>query len=179
MELKGEKITLVPIQPEEKDEFYKLATESYGGTFWFDKEQKSKLTKEKFFQDWNEHYFNINSPEKGQCFWIILDKERIGQINYSPIDTQNKRVELDIVIGAEENLDKGYGSDALKALIKHLFDSFDINKVWIMARANNPRAIKACEKVGLQREGLLREESFFNGEFVDCVRFAILKPEFM
>lgn len=178
MELKGKKIILIPIKPEEKDQLYKLAIESYGGTFWYDEEQRARLTKEKFFQDWNENYFNINSLKKGQCFWIVLDGQKIGNINYNTIDEQNKKVELDIVIGAEENLDKGYGPDALKALIAHLFDTFNINKVWISARTNNPRAIKAYEKVGLKREGLLRQESFFNGQFVDCVRFAILKTEF-
>ena len=178
MELKGKKITLIPIKPEEKDQLYKLATESYGGTFWYDEEQRLKLTKEKFFQDWNENYFDTNSPKKGQCFWIVLDGQKIGSVNYNAIDKQNKKVELDIVIGEEENLAKGYGPDALRALIIYLFKSFDINKVWISARTNNPRAIKAYEKVGFEREGLLRQENFFNGQFVDCVRFAILKVEF-
>jgi len=178
MELKGEKITLIPIESEDKDQLYKLATESYGGTSWYDRAQRAKLTREKFFRDWNDNYFDINLPQKGQCFWIVLEKERIGSINYNAIDERNKKVELDIIIGAEENLSKGYGSDALRTLIKYLFDNFDINKIWITARTNNPRAIKAYEKVGFKREGLLRQESFFDDQFVDCVRFAILKAEF-
>jgi RimJ/RimL family protein N-acetyltransferase len=50
--------------------------------------------------------------------------------------------------------------------------------VWIEARANNPRAVRAYEKVGFKKEGLLREEDYFDGRFVDCVRFGILKKEF-
>jgi len=178
MKLKGEKIILVPIKPEEKDEFYELATKSYGSKFWRDEEEKKTLTKEKFFKDWHEGYFDLNLPEKGQCFWIVVNGRKIGQINYNKIDLKNKKVELDIIIGAKEDMGKGYGSDSLKTLIKHIFENFDVNKIWIEARANNPRAIRAYKKVGFKKEGLLREENYFERRFVDCVRFGILKKEF-
>ena len=54
----------------------------------------------------------------------------------------------------------------------------DVNKIWIEARANNTRAIRAYEKVGFKKEGLLREENYFEKKFVDCVRFGILRKEF-
>lgn len=65
----------------------------------------------------------------------------------------------------------------MKTIIKYLFDNFNINKVWIEARVNNPRAMKAYEKAGFNKEGLLREENYFEGNFVDRVRFGILKKE--
>jgi len=179
MKIEGEKVTLVPIKPEEKEEFYKLAIKSYGSKFWYDEKQKAKLTKEKFLQDWHEGYFDINLLEKGQCFWIVVNKEKIGQVNHNKIDLENKRVELDIIIGAKENMGKGYGSDALKTLIKYLFENFSINKIWIAARVNNLRAIRAYEKAGFKKEGILREEDYFEGEFVDCIRFGILRKEFL
>ena len=33
MELKGKKVVLIPIVPEEKEDFYKLATQSFGSDF--------------------------------------------------------------------------------------------------------------------------------------------------
>jgi RimJ/RimL family protein N-acetyltransferase len=178
MEIKGNKISLIPIQEKDKDEFYKLATESYGSKFWYDKRQKKMQSKQEFFKDWKETYFNPDNKEGGQCFWIILNEQRIGQITYNPIDKVNKKVELDIIIGQEENLGKGYGADALRTLIKYLFSNFDINKIWIEARANNQRAIKAYKKAGFKKESLLKQENFFNEEFVDCIRFSILKSEY-
>jgi len=178
MEIKGEKVVLVPIKPEEKEEFYKLATESEGSKFWYGDRGVAIPTREDFFQDWNEGYFDIVSPQRGQCFWIIVNGEKIGQVNYNKIDLENKKVELDIIIGDEGKMGKGYGTDALKALIKYLFDNFAINKIWIEARLNNPRAIKAYEKVGFKKKGLLHQEDYFEGNFVDRVRFGILKSEF-
>ncbi len=65
---------------------------------------------------------------------------------------------------------KGYGTDALKTLAKYLFDNFDVSKVWIEARANNPRAIRAYEKAGFKKETLLEKADYFEGELVDKVR---------
>ena len=178
MEIKGKKVILIPIKPEEKNEFYKLATKSYGSKFWYDKKKKKTCTKKKFFRSWHEGYFDLKSPEKGQCFWIVVDDKKIGAIIHNKIDLENKKVELDIIIGEKENLGKGYGSDSLKTLIRYMFENFDINKIWIEARANNPRAIRAYELAGFKKEGLLREENYFNGKFVDCIRFGILRNEF-
>jgi len=66
----------------------------------------------------------------------------------------------------------------LRTLLKFLFENFDIHKVWIEARVDNTRAISAYKKIGFKREGLLREENYFNGKFVDCIRFGILRKEF-
>ena len=178
MELTGQKVGLTPITLAEKEEFYQLATQSYGSKFWYDKERKSKRSKAEFFKDWKDAYFDPDNPNEGQCFWIVVNGQKIGQINYNKIHPRDKKVELDIIIGPKECLDKGYGTDALKTLIMYLFDNFDINKIWIEARANNPRAIKAYQKIGFKQEGLLRQESYFQGEFVDCIRFSILKQDF-
>jgi len=178
MEIKGEKVTLIPIRLEERDEFYKLATESYGSQFWYDRKEKAERTKEDFFRDWHEGYFDSSRPFDGQCFWIVVNRRKIGQVNYNKIDKWNKNVEVDIIIGTKEYLGKGYGSDALKTLIKYLFKNFDLNKIWIGARANNPRAIKAYEKAGFKKEAVLRETDYFKGKFVDCVIFGILRKEF-
>lgn len=179
MRLKGQKVVLVPIELEGKEEFYKLATQSYGSRFWYDQERKSKRSKTEFFQDWKDAYFDLKLPTEGQCFWIVVNDQKIGQVNYNKIHPRDKKVELDIIIGPKEYLNKGYGTDALKTLIIYLFDNFDINKIWIEARANNPRAIKAYQKIGFKPEGLLRQESYFQGQFVDCARFSILKQEFI
>jgi len=179
MEIKGEKVVLVPIKFKERNDFYNLATKSYGSQFWYDKETKKKRTKKEFFKNWNSCYLNSKKANSGKCFWVWVDKKRIGQITYNEIDTKNKKVELDILIGNRKNMGMGYGSDALKTLIRHLFKKFSINKIWIEARANNPRAIKAYQKSGFKKEGLLREENYFKGKFVDCVRFGILRKDFL
>lgn len=179
MEIKGEKTTLIPMKLKEREDFYSLATKSYGSRFWYDGETKRERPKKEFFKKWNYCYLNSRKANSGKCFWIWANKKRIGLITYNGIDTKNKKVELDIIIGDKENMGKGFGTDALKTLIKYLFMKFNLNKIWIEARANNLRAVKAYQRAGFKREGLLRKEDYFEGKFVDCIRFGILKKEFL
>ena len=179
MEIKGQKVSLTPIKLKEKDEFYNLATKSYGSQFWYDEETKKKRTKKTFFKSWKNDYFNPRKPKAGKCFWILVNKKGIGQVTYNEIDTKNKKIELDIIIGNKKDLGKGYGTDALRALIKYLFNNFDLNKIWIEARVNNHRAIKAYQKAGFKKECLLQKEDYFEGKFIDCVRFGIFKKGFL
>jgi diamine N-acetyltransferase len=42
----------------------------------------------------------------------------------------------------------------------------------------NVRAIRAYEKAGLKKEGVLRADALINGKFVDSVLLSILRKEF-
>lgn len=177
MNIQGEKIILVPIRLEEKEDFYQMATHSEGSCFWFDEQELTSITRETFFLGWNDDYFDRAKPDKGQCFWIVGEEKKVGVIAYNTFDANNKKVELDILIGQRENMGKGYGSDALKTIVAYLFNTFDLNKIWIEPKADNPRAVKAYEKAGFQTEGLLRQDVYFDGRFVDCIRMAILRSD--
>lgn len=179
MNIQGKDIWLIPISLEEKKQFYKLATDSYGSQWWYDSEQRKQMTTDEFFEDWHDGYFDVNKPLEGQCFWILANFKIIGQINYNKIDLQNRKVEVDIIIGRKENMNKGYGTDALITLISWLFSEFEwLNKIWISARCNNPRAIKVYKKACFVQEGYLFEDDYFYGKFVDCVLLAILRKDF-
>jgi len=41
----GEKVVLIPIKAEEKDEFYKLATETEGSKFWYGEKGRAQFRK--------------------------------------------------------------------------------------------------------------------------------------
>jgi|GEM_PF-5064780 len=57
MEIRGKKVVLIPIKAGEKDEFYKLATETGGSKFWYGEKGRAQYTKEKFFEDWRERAY--------------------------------------------------------------------------------------------------------------------------
>ncbi len=91
----------------------------------------------------------------------------------------NKRLalktELDIIIGNASDMGQGFGTDALKTLSNHLFSNLHLHKLWIEARADNPRAIHAYTRAGFLQEAVLKDEFFFNGRFIDGVRMAIVE----
>jgi len=130
--------------------FYKWATQSDGTPFWYGELYGDKIpTFEEFIKDWKKYYFVEFEPEMGRCFVILLEKEPIGEINYNKISA-NRRVEIDIIIADDKNLGKGYGPDAIRTMIKYLFEKMDVKEVWVAAIKKNPRAVKAYKQAGFK-----------------------------
>jgi len=149
--IKGEKVVLRPMTVEEMPLFYEWATQSDGTAYWYGELVGDDIpTREKFFRGWKSHYFDGTAPEKGRCFVILVNDRAIGQVNYNAINADNRSVELDIIIANNEDMNKGYGSDALKALIRYLFENMNIRRCWIEPGEYNRRAIKAYEKAGFK-----------------------------
>ncbi|MFH1597774.1 MAG: GNAT family protein [Patescibacteria group bacterium] len=178
MIIKGKKVTLVPIKKSEKDQFWQMATKSYGADFWYGQVGKKALTKKNFFQDFDDRYFDPQKKDDSQCFWIMKDRVRIGEINYNDMDPMNKSTELDILIAAKEDIGRGYGSDALRTLMKYLFAKYKLHRIWLGVRVDNHRAIKVYQKLGFQKEGRIREAEYFNKKYVDRILMGILRKEF-
>lgn len=151
MRIQGEKVVLRPMTVEEMPLFYEWATQSDGTEYWYGELAGGSIpTREKFFQGWKRHYFDGSEPEKGRCFAIFVDERAIGQVNYNVIDAVKRSVELDIIIADADDMNKGYGSDALKALTQYLFENMNVQRCWIEPGEFNRRAIRAYEKAGFR-----------------------------
>ena len=94
-------------------------------------------------------------------------------ISHDKIDKDHKNTEIDILLDTEE-CDKGYGTDALRALIGYLFKKLTLHRVWLGTYEHNKRAIRAYEKVGFKKEGLMREDAFICGKYVNTIILSIL-----
>jgi len=113
--------------------------------------------------------------------FIIADKESeeyIGQIDLVNIDWKNRVAELGIVIGDEEKLGKGFGSEALMLLEEFVFNRLNLNKLQLTVHDYNKGAYKCYSKCGFKEEGRIRENFFINGRYTDIIHMGILKREY-
>lgn len=101
----------------------------------------------------------------------------IGMVQHGRPQPRTRVAQVDLLIGDPEFRDSGYGTDAMRALLAHLFEQQRIHRVWLSLRANNLRALHAAEKCGFAREGVLREHDFIEGKRVDVVVFGVLAHE--
>lgn len=62
---------------------------------------------------------------------------------------------LDLFIGEEDYLNKGYGTEIVKAFIDKLFKDFNAKKILIDPACSNKRAIRCYEKAGFK---IIRKE---------------------
>lgn len=178
MIIRGEKIALRPMEPEEVELIHKWANNPDVLPFWYGVEK----TLEQIKADWKPHYFSDTDPYSGRCFAILKGKNPVGSpvgmINHNRIDRDNRSVDIDMVIGHPEDWGQGYGTDALKTLARYLFDRFDLNRIWLGTYTYNTRAIRAYEKAGFKKEGVLREDAWVGDKFVDTVVLSLLRKEF-
>ncbi len=102
----------------------------------------------------------------------------IGRVDVESIDRLSRSAEVMILIGVDAARGRGYGSDAMVALLRYLFHHRGLHRVWLSVIADNARAKRSYEKVGFVVEGRLREDVFFEGVFHDQFLMSILRPEF-
>ncbi len=113
--------------------------------------------------------------KKRYQYGIIFENKFIGTITATP-NFQNKRCELGYYI-ATEYWGKGIFHKMLKAFISNLFKQ-NFNKVYFRVRSDNPRGLKALEKFGATKEGVIRAYFYEKNKAIDAYYFGILKKEF-
>lgn len=114
-----------------------------------------------------------------RCFTIEADGQAIGLIQYAQVDMGARKASIDILIGERAYWDRGYGTDAVHTFLRHLFDDLNLHRVWLEPRVTNERAIHVYEKkCGFVREGILRDNDWFEGRYAGAVVMAILEDEF-
>jgi RimJ/RimL family protein N-acetyltransferase len=102
----------------------------------------------------------------------------IGNIGLHDPSERNHHAELGIVLGEKAYWSQGYGSDAIKTLLRYAFDELNYHKVHLRVYDFNPRGIRCYEKCGFKIEGRLRQHLFRHGEWHDELMMGVLRDEF-
>jgi RimJ/RimL family protein N-acetyltransferase len=81
------------------------------------------------------------------------------------------------MIGEKSFWNLGYGTEAVRLLVAHGFQSLNLNRIALHVFQDNPRAIRAYEKAGFTHEGRQRQGEFHQGKYVDVLLMSILRSE--
>lgn len=101
-----------------------------------------------------DKYFSLMLKDKNaQQYMIVVDRKTIGHISLEP--RRSGWHETQIVIGEKNQQGRGYGTDAIRLLIRKAV-KMGIKKVYLEVRPNNFKAIRAYEKCGFRRAGIKR-----------------------
>lgn len=115
------------------------------------------------------------APAEGQTeSWNL-----IGNCSFLEIDWRNRSSEFGIMIGEKNYWNQGYGTEAVRLLLKLGFESLNLNRIYLRVFETNPRAIRAYEKAGFIHEGRQRQGEFQNGRYIDVLVMSILREEWL
>jgi len=101
----------------------------------------------------------------------------IGITGLHRMDFKNRRVVFGIFIGEKSAWGKGYGTEATALITGYAFETLNMNRVGLEVYEDNERGIKAYERVGFKREGILRQMMYREGRYWNTVIMSILREE--
>ena len=110
---------------------------------------------------------------------IVLkaDSRLIGAIELTELDLDHYRCSLGLFVGDRREWGHGHGAEAVRLMLSHAFVTLRMNRVWLHVDENNGRALRSYEKLGFQREGLLRQDRYSDGRYVNTVVMGLLREE--
>ena len=125
-------------------------------------------------RDWMEH-----EKPNGYAFMIrTLSQQRpIGSVELDGIRWSSGDCFVGIGIGEREYWGNGYGTDAMRVILRYAFAELNLHRVSLDVFEYNPRAIRSYEKAGFVFEGRLRQWMRRDGRRWDFVYMGILREE--
>jgi RimJ/RimL family protein N-acetyltransferase len=109
-------------------------------------------------------------------FVIEVGNEVAGICDLFQIDTLTRTGEVGIGVVASAR-GKGYGTDALRVLVRFAFERRNLRRVHLVTLASNAGGLACYRKVGFVEEGRRREHAWVRGGYEDEVLMGLLRSE--
>ncbi len=96
----------------------------------------------------------LNYPATHRRTFAIEDLEserHIGNVMYYGYDPRAAEAELGITIGERDFWSSGYGTDAVRTLLSHLFEELGLRRVYLHTLSWNYRAQRCFDRAGFSR----------------------------
>ncbi len=160
--IQGEKVIIRGLKAEDKELIYKWVNQKdirdLTGTVYPVSECEHDNWFEKMCLDTEQKVFSIEW--EGKC---------VGTIGLKNIDRINSVAEIYVRIGDPETRNHGLGTDAVKTFTDYCFNHLNFHKIALSVYASNQGAIKAYEKAGFVKEGILRQHHYHDGKYEDVI----------
>ena len=129
-----------------------------------------------------EQWFNNMLETQGKdafhfVICVVEDGLPIGTIGLFQIDRVNGSAGIGISIGEKSLWSRGYGTDAMLALLDFGFGQQRLERMWLEVYDHNARARRSYEKAGFVLEGTERNASYKRGRYADVLLMSILRDE--
>lgn len=121
----------------------------------------------------------VDEKEQGSVSFSVVELEGdtlIGVATLWGIDTHNRFAHIGLGL-LPSTRGKGYGTDVVAVLCHYGFVVRSLHRLQIETLADNTAMLRAAERNGFVREGVLRSSAWVMGEFLDEVLLGLLAEE--
>jgi ribosomal-protein-serine acetyltransferase len=123
---------------------------------------------------------SLTRYEKDNGFWagIWYRNELAGAIGYLYIDSSARKTEIGYWLGSRF-AGKGLVTKSCECFITHAFEVCKLNKVEINMAEKNEKSKAVAERLGLKREGVIRDYEFLNEQYHNRYIYGMLRKEWI
>jgi RimJ/RimL family protein N-acetyltransferase len=167
-----QRIVLTPAKEEDIDFIVDVKTDitlwPYEDDIATDKDAVRKNVIERLDGRWYKQYLiRLNTDQRTpigavHAHWYVKERES-WELGYCVFSEYRRQ---------------GYSTEATQIILKYAFEEWHAHKVVAMCNEHNVPSYKVLEKLGMTREGIFREELFWQGKWVDQYFYCILDREF-
>ncbi len=112
------------------------------------------------------------------CFAVVRrDDGALAGVVVLALDGDHARAELGYWIGTPY-WGRGYATEAGRAALGYAFGALGLRRVHAAHMADNAASGRVLAKLGMRREGVLRQHIHKGGRFHDSVQYGLLREEF-
>ncbi len=176
--LKGNRVSLRPIRDEDwhKFEEWGNSRDALWGPFQRFQMDHLPLLREAFQQT------GLLKRESGVLLIETTKDQRVvGYARYTMLELPDADLpypEIGFGIPEVNAQGKGYAREGVRLLVEYLFMGYPVERVAAFTDNENKPAQRVMERVGFQREGVLRQAMFRDGQWRDIAIYSVLRQEF-
>jgi RimJ/RimL family protein N-acetyltransferase len=128
-----------------------------------------------------EKWYKEMLADKDRIWFAIALKKGdrvIGETGLLRMFRPWRSIDMTIIIGEKDAWGKGYGTEVGHLLLDYAFGRLGFHKVSMGVVGFNKRALKFWESLGFKKEGIGRDDYYYDNEFSDCIMMSILEDEY-
>ena len=173
--LESERVILQEIEKKDWSDIHKYASQSIVCQYqpWGpNTEIESKDFVEQVLEDAKE-------DSRSRFVFVVIQKidgRMIGSGEFNLRDQINKVGEIAYIINPD-HWGKGFATEVAQILIEFGFNEFNLHRIYATCDPGNVGSIKVLEKIGMTKEGRMREELLMKDGWRDSLLHSILEQE--
>jgi RimJ/RimL family protein N-acetyltransferase len=150
---------------------------------WFNDADVTNFMNKGFFPNTEAaqtEFFEAIAKSRSDVLLAIVSKasqELVGVIGVHNIDWIHRHGDVSIVVGNRQYWSKGIAGEAIAAVCEHAFVKLNLHKLTAGLWEPNTACRRAFERNGFVAEGVMREQFFFKGQYVDEVRLGLVQTD--
>jgi RimJ/RimL family protein N-acetyltransferase len=125
--------------------------------------------------EWLDRAIHANASERHFAIERKDDRTHIGNASIHDIEWVSRVASFGLFIGEPTAWNRGFGTDAIRTLVRFAFDEMNLRKLRIDVFDYNDRAKHVLETHGFVQEGRLRAEFYRDGTYHDIVILSVFR----